>query len=452
MNPILLRYAGFALIATIFGAGGGYLAVNKTISPPAITRSGATPATPAQPFPGQGIPAIPAIPAIPPLAKSTATCPRVSEFSIFGLLDKSWSMKNPWPVLRDSSSGGLYISSHQVRAMLRSKSGVLFAGGLTVYGTAVAPPVLYKSLDNGANWTPIELPLLSPEYINWSMVYAMAEDSNGIIYAGGKGGLWKSSDGGDTWNVQTLPYPDNYWGGYLPITSLLITKDNSLVAVFGIGETYGSYYYPSKVFKSVDGGKTWNEIFSHNYYITSIVEANDGALVFRDSVYGNTGSVYRYSGGIRTETFTDGPASMEITAGLLKTNEGALYLISTDLETFYKPVDYTQPGNAYLSAYKSTDNGVTWTKLGSLPNSWSIQSPMVEATDGTLYAASFSVCTGNDVVYKSTNKGVSWSAVAKTPKLGTAKPEYSYKILSLIENTGGGVLVGGNAPVIFLAK
>lgn len=66
MNPILLRYAGFALVAAIFGVGGGYLAVkNERPTPP----SGTTVAIPAQPFPGQGIRAVPAIPAIPQNSK-----------------------------------------------------------------------------------------------------------------------------------------------------------------------------------------------------------------------------------------------------------------------------------------------------------------------------------------------------------------------------------------------
>lgn len=65
MNPILLRYVGFALAAVIAGAGGGYLAVSKKASPPPITQSGTIPAISAQPFPGEGIPAIPAVPAVP---------------------------------------------------------------------------------------------------------------------------------------------------------------------------------------------------------------------------------------------------------------------------------------------------------------------------------------------------------------------------------------------------
>jgi len=55
MKQKLLRYMGFALTAVIFGAGGGYLAVNQ---------SGTIPAIPAKPIPGQGIPAEPATPKV----------------------------------------------------------------------------------------------------------------------------------------------------------------------------------------------------------------------------------------------------------------------------------------------------------------------------------------------------------------------------------------------------
>ena len=65
MNPIILRYAGFALAAVIAGAGGGYLAVNNDKQPPQVVQSGTIPAIPAQPFPGEKSPAVRAVPAIP---------------------------------------------------------------------------------------------------------------------------------------------------------------------------------------------------------------------------------------------------------------------------------------------------------------------------------------------------------------------------------------------------
>jgi len=82
-----------------------------------------------------------------------------------------------------------------------------------------------------------------------------------------------------------------------------------------------------------------------------------------------------------------------------KANDGALYFISVDTAVDLGFIDYTQPGHSLLVAYKSTDNGKTWKKLGSLPDSWSIQGPVIETADGALYIASFSVCNEADSIY-----------------------------------------------------
>ncbi|MEK6949548.1 MAG: sialidase family protein, partial [Nanoarchaeota archaeon] len=192
-------------------------------------------------------------------------------------------------------------------------------------------------------------------------------------------------------------------------------------------------------------------LFSNDYYITSIVEADDGSLVFRDLIGGNPGSVYRYSNGIVTKTFTDGPAPVDFNAGLLKASDEAIYFISTDTSADINLVDYTQSGTAFLAAYKSTDNGMTWNKLGVLPNSWDIKGKIVEAADGTLYVTSFSPCYGGYTIYKSADKGATWSIIAAPPRdftRGRIEYYYEYHIYSLAE-VAGKVLIVGNAPVIF---
>lgn len=64
MNPFLLRYVILALVASIAGAGGGYVAV-KNSDLLKLPPSGTTIAIPAQPFPGEKSPAIRAVPAFP---------------------------------------------------------------------------------------------------------------------------------------------------------------------------------------------------------------------------------------------------------------------------------------------------------------------------------------------------------------------------------------------------
>ena len=89
MNPILLRYVGFALAAVIAGAGGGYLVVNKKATSPPVTQSGTVPA---QPFPGEGIPATPAVPANHPMPPR-GDAPALS--SILGLTKCSYFQATP---------------------------------------------------------------------------------------------------------------------------------------------------------------------------------------------------------------------------------------------------------------------------------------------------------------------------------------------------------------------
>jgi len=317
-----------------------------------------------------------------------------------------------------------------------------------------------KSTNNGVSWRSIEMPIhqLTPYFSTWDMVYSMAEDKNGVMYAGGTG-LWKSSDGGNTWVALPMPYMDTYWGTNIPVYSMFVAKDNALIAAFNDNTSGPSYEPPSsRVAKSVDAGNTWSEILSGNYAINSVIEADDGSLVFRE-FYSYTkpsgGGIYRYSNGVVTQTFIDYFSGLaDYNAELLKANDGALYFISVDTAVDLGSIDYTQPGHSLLAAYKSTDNGKTWKKLGSLPDSWSIQGPVIETADGALYVASFSVCNEADSIYKSTDKGVTWSVIATSPKFGSNKPAdkyYYFRIVSLVE-AAGGVLIGGNAPLIFITK
>jgi len=453
MNPILLRYMGFLLVAVIAGAGGGYLAVNnKIVSPPSVTRSGTTPAVPAQPFPGLGIRAIPAKPATPAILRASSNvCPKIPELTQLSSLDPGWNTDKP-------------AQNYWITAMLKSKNGTIFTAGfkpgLVDYyengslGDGYVP-FMYKSTDNGAHWTSITLP---PATRLWTMIYAMAEDDNGTLYAAGTK-VWKSTDGGNTWVVLPMPYPGFITGGPVPETYTISAKNNSIIVAFGdnaFANLYPYRYFEPTVFQSIDGGKTWTKLFSHPAPITSVLEANDGSILFRE--YTSGGDVYRYADGVIAKTFSGSPVSIEYDAGLLKANDGFIYFIgpdiSIDINTVYG-AGYDQPGGAYLTAYKSGDNGETWTKLGSLPNSWTIQGSIIEAPNGTMFVHSYSICyESNSVIYKSTDRGVSWKEAGYAQKFWkkTADLYFPGYYANAIVETAGKVLSGGNTPLIFTTK
>lgn len=437
---VLMVMAPVALMGFLFAQNG-----ESTKSAPPVVQSGTIPATPARPFPGQRIPALPANPAVP---QPRLTCAKSSQFSMLSLLDPSWSIKDPAPLIDN-----YYTYHYRVETMLKSRSGALFVAGYKSTNSGWAP-VMHKSTDSGVSWKLARLPL-DNEKPGWSMVYSMVEDNNSVIYAGGTG-LWKSSDNGNTWIALPMPWPDVYLGGSVPIFSMFVTKNNALVAAFNdwSAPESNNFSTPSRAYKSVDGGSTWNEIFSRNVATVSIVEADDGSLVFRDWLGPDNGGVSRYSDGVITQTFIDNFARLvDYNAELLKARDGSLYFIAVDTAVDLAAIDYTQPGHALLATYKSVDNGKTWKKLGTLPNSWSIQGPIIETADGILYFPSYSVCNATDSLYKSTDKGVTWSVVAAAPEFRSRRPghEYYYGISSLIENSGN-ILIGGNAPVIFTAK
>ena len=289
-------------------------------------------------------------------------CTPAPEFSILGWLDPSapWSIQEPSRIIE--TTWGAYIYSYAIDTILQTKSGTLLAAGYAGEITAAGwIPVVKRSTDNGVNWKSIPLPDAPP---NWGFVYSLAEDHNGVLYAGGTA-FWKSIDNGNTWTIVPTPYRDTYWGGSMPISHMTIAKDNALIAAFG-----ASYSVPSKVYRSADTGSTWNELFGHEYVISSIIEADDSSLVFRSNVStAGESNVYRYFGGTLTKTFTDYINISEPTAGLLKARDGALYLVSVDKSADIDTIDYTEPGHGFLAAYKSGDNGITWTQLRTLPNS-----------------------------------------------------------------------------------
>ena len=138
------------------------------------------------------------------------------------------------------------------------------ADPLTVY-IGAASGGIWKTTDGGQNWQDIGYNLPSSTFgaiaidpNNPDIVYAGSGESifmtNFNIYPGT--GLYKSADGGQSWNVIT--------DGFGPVTffsDLAVSPFNSNVVIASLcqGSTYCATNLSNKgVWKSVDGGVTWN--------------------------------------------------------------------------------------------------------------------------------------------------------------------------------------------------
>ena len=77
-----------------------------------------------------------------------------------------------------------------------------------------------------------------------------------IIYAGfNDGGVWKSTDGGDTWEPKTDYMPS------LSTGALELDPANPSIVYVGTGNIYNNGYFKGiGVYRSIDAGDTWAQV------------------------------------------------------------------------------------------------------------------------------------------------------------------------------------------------
>jgi len=131
----------------------------------------------------------------------------------------------------------------------------------TYYFGAVAGGV-WKTIDGGVNWTP----LFDKEPISSIGAIAVAPSDHNVIYAGtGEAairgnttygtGVFKSVDGGKTW--QNIGLKDTYQIGAL----IVDPRNENAVLVAGLGHAFGPNQERG-IFRTTDGGKTWTKVLA----------------------------------------------------------------------------------------------------------------------------------------------------------------------------------------------
>lgn len=149
-------------------------------------------------------------------------------------------------------------------SILVNSNGTIFAG--TEQG-------LYSSTNNGASWSLTSLA--------GSDVRAIAKDNNGNLYAGLFGiGIYKSSDNGNNWTLINNGLTS------LAVHSIVVNQSNEIfVGTLGGG-----------VYSSVDGGVNWNHKPMSYNFVWALASASNGNLyagtygngVYRSTDNGNT--------------------------------------------------------------------------------------------------------------------------------------------------------------------
>ena len=118
--------------------------------------------------------------------------------------------------------------------------------------------------DNFSNWQylgPIGVASTPGNGSKWSTgkgmitsVYIDPDNHNKILAGAHTSGLWKTENGGDSW----IPLTDNYHK-IDGISSIVVNPLNKNIIY--ITSHLGISKYSNGVFKSIDGGVTWNELY-----------------------------------------------------------------------------------------------------------------------------------------------------------------------------------------------
>ncbi|KAA3439999.1 FlgD immunoglobulin-like domain containing protein [Rufibacter hautae] len=200
-------------------------------------------------------------------------------------------------------------------------------------------------------------------------------NENNILAGGVSGGMWRSSNGGNSWVKVTNPN--------MLHSVTTISQDRRAgkrnVWYYGTGELIGNSanapgasYYGNGIFKSIDNGVTWNplpstqtddytrftSVFQYNYRVATnpanttqdeVFAATAGSI--RRSVNGGTTWDYVLGFGADTEDFNTSPFFTDIAIG----NNGAMYAALSQFANGGRTS--TKKG-----IYRST-NGTTWTDI-----------------------------------------------------------------------------------------
>ncbi len=224
---------------------------------------------------------------------------------------------------------------------------------------------VWRTRDEGKNWTSVsdEFPTqsmgaLAIDPVDTNIVYAGTGEANFGINQFDGAGLFKSSDGGNTWRrVGAGTLPD-----YARVSDLIVDPKNTSTLYAAIPDGVRADTL-NGLYKSTDGGETWRLVFP----------------------------------GMMTDVVLD------------PQNPSTLYTVSSGVSA---GVPVPRPG-----MFKSIDGGATWTQLdvGVPPESMGRTSIAISASDPRVLFIGVSELSGANTrtwllgVFKSTDAGATWT-------------------------------------------
>lgn len=306
-----------------------------------------------------------------------------------------------------------------------------FRAGRTVGAVGIPdqPNVFYIGVNNGGVWKTDDYgrtwrPLFDKESTNSIGTLALAPSDPSIIYVGsGEGlhrpdlsvgdGMFKSTDGGETWIHIGL-------GDAQQIGAIIVDPaDPNRVFVAVLGHPYGPNAERG-VFRSTDGGQTWEKIFymdedtgaialafdprDTNIIYTDIWEARQGPWENAAWQGTNSGLYKSFDGGDTWRKLTEGLPTAEDGLGRI-----GIGISPSNPDRIYATVQATRNGGIY----RSNDAGESWTLINTDRRLWGRGNDFAEIkvhpNDHDV------VFVGNIAAYRSDDAGKTFTSIKGAP-------------------------------------
>ena len=237
----------------------------------------------------------------------------------------------------------------------------------TIYLGAAAGG-LWKSTDSGMTWTPLfddqpnpSIGAVAVAPSNPSIVWVGTGEANNRQSASWGDGVYKSTDGGETWSHMGLDDTQ-------AIGRVVIDPTNpDIVYVAALGHLWGTN--PERgLFKTSDGGKTWNKVLSINddTGVSDVAIDPQSPTTLYAAAYERRRSVWGFNGGGPNSGIyksTDGGATWNKLTNDLPTGDTGRSAVAVYRKN--PNVVYAAIQNAQGGVFRSEDKGATWKKMGS---------------------------------------------------------------------------------------
>ena len=276
-----------------------------------------------------------------------------------------------------------------------------------------------------------------------------------IVYIGAaSGGLWKSINGGASWQNLSDDFACNTFG------AIAIDPNNPDIVYAGTGEVKSSgvrnIYDGRGLYKSTNGGATWTQITDGFGLITQFADI-EVSPHNSNIVFAALGNGYSHSNSFLNNE------------GIWRSDDGGITWIRTlvaqnsfnyDAAAYDVIVHPTDPNRIYAALgmstpsgfYVSIDNGRTWSPSNSgLPDAIErIQIALSPAAPATIYAVIFSTSFTpyRTRLFKSIDNGGTWNQIAATKEFGAGgNDQGSYDLCIAVHPLDEKIVYVGNIEI-----